>query len=127
MGQDTKEYPLYPTLPEAAMQEAQELMDGFKVKMKAVADEVLGDLYCNISEYIESDHWSNFRSQIIDGMCNYQNRKIQGEYDFKRIRQAILAEHRTDIIPDLNQDMLEEIAALKERIRYLEEVQNYRH
>ena len=109
------------------MQQAQELMDGFKVKMTAIAEEVLSDLYCNVSEYIESDHWSNFRTQIMDGMCNYQNRKIQGEYDFKRIRQAILVEHRSEIIPDLNKDMVEEIAAIKKQIQYLEEARQDRY
>jgi hypothetical protein len=121
---EENKYPLYPTLPEAAMEEAQHLMDGFKERMTKLSEEVLGDLYCHVSAYIESDHWSNFRNQILDGLCNYENRKIHGQYDFARIRQAILKEHRDAIIEDLNQDMLKEIAALKEQIRFMDECRN---
>jgi len=121
VSDENKEYPLYPALSEAAAEEAQQLMDGFKVKLKSLCEEVLGDLYAGISMYIESDHWQNYRNEIMDGMCDYGNRKVQGAHDFKRIRQAILKEHRADIIEDLNQDMVQEIAALKKQIEYMEE------
>lgn len=116
-----EEYPLYPTLPEAAKEDAQKIIDQFKAQMVKVAEDAIGNLYTDVSMYVESDHWQNYRNQILDGMCNYGNRKIQGEHDFARIRKAILKEHREEIITDLNQDMVKEIAALKEHIKWLEE------
>jgi hypothetical protein len=117
-----KNYPLYPELSEEAAKQAQELLEDFKKKMLAVCEETLSALYTDVSAYIESDQWTNFRNEILTGMCNYNNRKIQGEYDFKKIRQSILASHREEIISDLNQDMLSEIAALKKEIEQLYEM-----
>ena len=114
------EYPLYPTLTEAGEKEAQAVIDRFKESMKKVADEAIADLYCDVANYIESDSWTNFRNEIMEGFKNYDNRKIQGEYDFKEIRQAILKNHREDIIDDLNQDMLKEIDDLNKHIVFLQ-------
>ena len=114
----SKEYPLYPELSEEGEKEAQTLIDKFKEELKKVADEAIGDLYCDIACHISSDSWSNYRNEMMAGFRNYDNRKVQGEYDFKEIRQAILKEHRDDIIEDLNQDMLKEIERLKEQIAF---------
>ena len=51
---------------------------------------------------------------ILDGYKNYNNRKIQAAYDFKKIRAEIYKEYREDIVNDLNQDMLKEIEELKQ-------------
>ncbi len=117
-----KEFPLYPDLSPEAAEEAAQLLETFKGKMLKVCEETLSTLYTDISAYIESDQWSNFRNQVLDGLKNYNNRKIQGKYDFAAIRKAILDEHRADIIDDLDQDMLEEIQTLKMRIRHMEEM-----
>ena len=73
-------YPLYPNLSEQAEQEAQELMNTFREKFKKVAhdtiEDSLSELYCDITPYIQSDSWTNFRNQIMDGFRNYNNRKI---------------------------------------------------
>lgn len=116
-----EEYPLYPELPEEAKKEAQALIDDFKKQIADVAKEVIGKFYCDVATYIETDSWTNFRNEIMDGMKDYNNRKIQGAHDFKEIRQAILKHHRADIIADLNQDMVSEIDSLKERITMLQE------
>lgn len=115
------EYPLYPELSEEGKKEAQQIIDGFKEKMKKVVDEIIGDAYCDVVNYIESDSWSNFRNQIMDGFKDYDNRKITAKYDFKEIRQSILKHHREEIIKDLDQDNLKEIDDLKNRIKYLKE------
>jgi len=119
------EYPFFPELTKEAENEAQELINKFKKKLSEAANEVLSELYCEIAFYIGSDSWTNFRKQIVDGFRNYNNRKIQAEYDFKKIRQEILKEYREDIIPDLNQDMLEEIENLKSTIEGLQELRNH--
>ena len=55
----------------------------------------------------------------MDGFRNYDNRMVMGEHDFKNIRAAIYKEYRDEIIVDLNQDMVEEIEALKNQIVWL--------
>lgn len=114
------EYPLYPELSENAKHEAQKLIDSFKAQVTKAADEAIGKLYCEMSSYIESDSWSNFRNEIMDGFKDYDNRKIQSAYDFKAIRQSILKHHREDIINDLNQDSLDEIEVLKKQIEKIQ-------
>jgi hypothetical protein len=110
------DYPLYPTLAPEAAQQAQLLMDGFKVKMHKLCDEVLGDLYCDVAAYIETDQWTNFRNELFAGFSNYGNRRIQAAYDFAKIRRAIFEQFREEIVKDLNQDLVEEVAELKKRI-----------
>ena len=83
------EYPLYPELTEAGKKEAVELIESFKTALKKVAEETISNLYCDVIQYIESDSWNNFRNELMSGLKNYANRRIQGEYDFKAIRQQI--------------------------------------
>ncbi len=118
---EQEKYPLYPNLSEEGKVEAQKLLESFMENMKKAADETIGKLHYSLIHDIESDSWSNFRNDLMDGFKNYDNRKIQNRYDFKKIRQSILKEHREDIINDLNQDMLEEISSLKKQIEDLKE------
>ena len=114
------EYPLYPELSDEGKEEAQKLIDSFKEKIKKAADETIEDLYTKMMPYIESDTWCNFRNEIMEGFKDYDNRKIQGKFDFRDIRKSILKNHREDIIEDLNQDMVLEIEKLKKDIVYLQ-------
>jgi len=110
------QYPLFPRLDDEGQTHAQELVDKFKEKMKKAADEVLGELYCDVAVHIESDSWSNFRNELMDGFRNYRNRHIQNKYDFAEIRKQIFKEFREEIIQDLNQDYLAEIESLKKEL-----------
>ena len=112
-------YPLFPALSSDGQEEAQKIIDDFKNQMEKIASQTLGKLYTDVVLYIETDSWTNFRNEIMDGFKNYGNRKIQARYAFKEIRQAILKEYRDEIIDDLNQDMVEEIANLKKTIDML--------
>jgi hypothetical protein len=123
----SEQYPLFPKLSEDGNKDAQAIIDKFKEAIKKVADEAISDFYCDVALYIESDSWGNFRNEIMDGFRNYDNRKIQGKYDFKVIRQAILNHHREDIVADLNQDMLEEIEGLKKTIESLQRMIDNRY
>jgi predicted HAD superfamily phosphohydrolase len=113
-----EEFPLYPELSEEGAQEAQKLVDRFKAELTKAADNAIGDLYCDVATHIESDSWTNYRNKLMDGLQNYDNRLVQGEHDFKKIRQSILEEHREDLIKDLNQDLVQENEALKEQADY---------
>lgn len=114
------EYPLYPELSEDAQKEAVKLIESFKENLKKAAEEAIGNLYVDVMPYIESDTWSNFRGQVVDGFRNYNNSKIQAKYDFKQIRQKIYEEYRDEIIEDLNKDLVEENKNLKETIARME-------
>jgi hypothetical protein len=111
-----EEYPLYPKLAPEAEAEAQALMDGFKEQMLKLCQATLSQLYCDVSAYIESDHWTNYRNDLLAGLQNYGNRKVQASYDFAKIRRAIFEEYRDEIVSDLNQDLLAEIERLKDQL-----------
>ena len=115
------EFPLYPELPEAGKEEAQALVDKFKEQLKKAAQDAISDLYTDVAVFIESDSWSNFRNKLMDGFKNYNNRKLQADYDFKEIRQQIFKEFRADIINDLNQDLVAENEGLKKDVERLEQ------
>ncbi len=118
----SEEYPLYPELTEQGKDEAQKIMDIFKPQVtKVVTDlleEVIGSLYCVVSYYIDSDHWTNYRNALMDGFKGYKQGKANHEHDYKALRQAIYKNHKEEIVKDLNQDLLEEIEKLKEQIRF---------
>ena len=113
---------LYPELPEQAKKATQEIMDKFKIEMLKISEQALGELYCDVAVYVEEDSWTNFRNELLDGFCDYNNHKINSSYDFKAIRQSILKEYHDDIIKDLNQDMLEEIKELKKHVEFLQKI-----
>ncbi len=111
-----KEFPLYPELKEAGKEEAQGLMDEFKKKMESLAKEILSHIYTDVSIYIESDSWANFRNEILQGFSKYGNRKLQSDYDFAKIRQTIFEEHREEIIKEVEQDIVKENESLKKQL-----------
>jgi len=115
----SEKYPLYPRLSEEGEKESQIIIDAFKEKLKAAAEDAIGELYCDVVPHIESDSWTNYRNDLMDGFSNYGNRLIQGEHDFAKIRASILKNHHEEIISDLNQDMLKEIERLKEEIEFV--------
>jgi hypothetical protein len=115
------EYPLYPELSEEGKKEADAFLESFREKMKKVADDVLAEVYTSCVPYIETDSWANFRRELLDGFRNYNNRKIQGEYDFAEIRAQIYKDYRAELIPDMDQDLVKENARLKEQIKFMEE------
>ena len=118
----SKEFPLYPELKEEAKKEAQALMDGFKKKieekMLEVCKGVLTDLYCDVAMYIESDSWSNFRNEILQGFSKYGNRKLQADYAFAKIRKTIFEEHREEIIKEVEQDIVKENESLTKQLEW---------
>ncbi len=117
-----KEYPFYPKLPEAGKEEAQLIIDGFKKKLVEAAEEAISNLYCDIVVHIESDSWTNYRNDMMEGFKDYNNRKVQGQHDFKAIRQQIYKDFRSDIIKDLDQDNLEKIKGLEEQLKWEKEL-----
>jgi len=115
----SEEYPLYPSLTEQGKEEAQKIMDRFKPQLKNIMEEVMGQLYTDVSYYIESDHWTNYRNALMNGFKDYGGGKPNHEHDYKELRQAIYRNNKEEIVKDLNQDLVEEIYELKKQIEYM--------
>ena len=115
------EYPLYPELTLQGKEEAQKIMDSFKPKLAKLMNEVLSDLYTDVSYYVESDHWTNYRNALMDGFNGYGGGKQDNHYCYKELRQAIYRNHKDEIVRDLNQDLVEENKQLKEYIEQLQQ------
>ena len=118
------EYPLYPELTEQGKEEAQKIMDSFKPKLKKLMDEVLADLYTDVSYYVESDHWTNYRNALMDGFRGYGGGKPNHEYDYKELRQSIYKNHKNEIVADLNKDLVEENERLTAEVKRLQQLIN---
>lgn len=116
----SNEYLLYPKLSEQGAEEAQRIMDSFKPRIKALVEEAMSDLYTDVSYYIESDHWTNYRNALMDGFKGYTGGKTNHAYDYKELRQAIYANHKDEIVKDLNQDLVTENEQLKLQIERLQ-------
>ncbi|MHA1832468.1 MAG: hypothetical protein ACTSV7_00635 [Candidatus Baldrarchaeia archaeon] len=117
---EDKDYPLYPELTEQGKEEAQKIMDSFKLKLATLLDEVMADLYTDVSFYVESDHWTNYRNSLMDGFKDYKHGKAGHEYNFKDLRQVIYENNKDEIVQDLNQDLVAENEKLKADIERLQ-------
>lgn len=116
----------YPPLSEEGKQEAELVVKWAKEELKKVCEEALSKIYVDIPVYIESDSWTNFRNDVMDGYQDYSRRKIIRDYDFKRIREKIFCEFRDEIIKDLDQDNLDKIKELQKEIAHLREIMRSR-
>ena len=112
----SEEYPLYPALTEQGEIEAQKIMDSFKPAITDLITDIMGKLYTDVSYYVESDHWCNYRNALMDGFKGYTDNKDKHQYDFKELRQAIYDKNKAQIVKDLNQDLVEENEQLKKQI-----------
>jgi hypothetical protein len=110
---------LYPELTEQGKMEAQRIMDRFKQEMANVAKEVLADFYTDVSYYVESDHWTNYRNALMNGLRGYTVGNVDNSYTYEQIRKAIYDNNKEEIIKDLNQDLVEENERLKNEIKKL--------
>jgi hypothetical protein len=115
------EYPLYPTLTEEGAKEAQMILDAFKERMAKVAKEALNDMYTDVIGYIESDSWTNFRNQMMEGFKDYNNRKIQDLYAFKEIRAQIFKDFREEIMKEMPDELVKENESLKAEMKWMRE------
>lgn len=120
MKTTSEESTLYPKLTAQGEEEAQRIMDSFKPKIKKVIEEVMSDLYTDVSYYVQSDHWENYRNDLMNGLKSYGTGKKDDEFLWKQVRQAIYFNHKDEITKDLNQDLLEENKQLLDKITQLE-------
>ena len=103
---------------EQMSKEAQEYIDLFKERMKKVADEVLGEVYCNLMPHIESDSWTNYRNYIRFGFSKEWTGDAWRREYHTDLRNQIFNEHKEELIPLLNQDLLERIESLEMQLKH---------
>jgi hypothetical protein len=113
---ETKQEVFYPELSEQGAKQAVELIEKFKAQLAKHAEEAIDALYMDIMPFIEADSWTNYRSQIVSGLSNYNNKDTY-PYDFQRIRAAIFKQHKDEILKDLNQDLVKENEMLKKQLK----------
>ena len=123
----SNEYPLYPRLTEEGEKEAQRIMDSFKPRIKSLVDELMGDLYCEVAHHIESDAWTNYKNDMLDGFKGYKENCDKHPRDFKELRQAIYSNNKEEIIRDLNKDLVNENKGLQEHIDLLQKQMHDRY
>lgn len=106
---------------EKLQKEAQEFIDGFKIKMKKIADETLGELYCNIGPYVETDQWTNYREALrLELSHEYKYSRFKDEWA-KNLRRAIFVENRQELAELLNKDLLDRVKVLEDRVKEYEQ------
>lgn len=110
-------------LSEAGKAEAVEIIEKFKKHIKSAivgaVEETLDEVYRDVVPYIETDAWSNFRSDVVNEICGYHHNGLMRQYDFVLLRQSILENHRDEIVQHLNQDLLKEVEELKQTVEIL--------
>lgn len=109
---------LYPELSDEGKVEAQRIVDTFKAGLSRLCEETIGDFYCEVANYAETDAWDNVRSHLLEGLRGYKSSKYG---PWNEIRKSIYRNHREEIINDLNQDLVKEIETLKAQIARLRE------
>jgi uncharacterized protein (DUF488 family) len=119
MSED-KQFDIYPELDEQGKLEAQKLINRFKKKMLETAEDVLGNLYCDVAVHIETDSWTNYRNKMMDGLMNYGNQTPLKKELYEKLREKLLHDYAPQIIDDLNKDLLDEIAELKRQIESMQ-------
>jgi hypothetical protein len=119
----------YPKLPEDAEIAAQKLIDNSRDYLKKVIEnattEIFDKIYVDFVPWIASDSWGNFRMQIVDAICNYNQLREFSRWDAKKVRNRIFSEYKEEIVEDLNQDNLEKIKELEEEIVRLKKESRY--
>jgi hypothetical protein len=110
---------LYPELSDEGVQQFENAITAMKKQMEKAAVEAIDGVYVGLTHYIESDAWSNFRSEIVQAVSDYRGYKKVSGYDAKKIRRAIFEDFREEIISDLNQDNIDRIAELEEQIEQM--------
>lgn len=94
--------------------DAEEFLLKFKSRMKAVTEEVMGELYVNCLPYIETDAWTNYREKL----------RLELEYEYKfstfkqewaqNFRRAVFVENREELSKLIAQDILKRIKHLED-------------
>ena len=112
-----------------AFEKAQaELVDAFKAKMKKIAEEVLSDLYTDVSTYAVQDAHINFKNALRDELSEAFRKEIlspeYGQYSWgANMRKALLENHSDEIRTALISDLQ---GTIKTQEEHIEQLRRYR-
>jgi len=88
--------------------QGQAYMDTFKKKMKAICEEILGNMYVDLMPHIESDTWTNYRNVLRNEYENdLKTSYFKSEYGV-RFRRLIFQENKKEMVDLINKDLLKE-------------------
>lgn len=97
-------------------QQAEALLQSFAERMKNLANEIIGDAWVELMPYIDTDVWSNVRTQFTSDLISYPEFCKHSARNAKELRKRMLREHREEIVNDTIRDLEEEIVKLLARI-----------
>jgi hypothetical protein len=100
--------------PEKLQADAQNFIDSFRVKMKHISEEILGEIYVNVGPYVETDQWTNYRESLrIELEHEYKYSKFKSEWA-TNFRRAVFVENREEISNLISDDILKRIKHLED-------------
>ena len=103
----------------------QELVDTFKLKLKKAAEEVLSDLYTDVSSYASSDAHMNFYNYLKDELRESFIKEVSekyGHYSWAHsIRMELMKIYPEILSNKIIEDLQEQIKSLKDTIQQLHE------
>lgn len=94
--------------------EAQAAIEGFRSKMRAIADEALGQIYVDVIPYLETDSWTNYREALrleLEHEYKFSNFRKEWATNFRR---AVFVENREEISKLIEADILKRIKHLED-------------
>lgn len=103
----------YPEITEGARVEVENLLAKFKRDMKRIAEDAISPLYTDISPHIETDHWTNLRTAILNDLAGYS--KLTG-IDRDRILAGVWKNHSEEIRNDKIAELEKQVSQLHDSI-----------
>lgn len=95
-------------------EQAQEYINKFRLQMKSIAEDTIGELYCNIMPYMETDTWTNYREALrIELEHEYKYSNFKQDWA-KAFRRAVFVENREEISKLIESDILKRIQHLED-------------
>lgn len=114
------------TLTEPHQEQFVQFMDRAKKQfiqmLRDEADSILGTCYTDYAHHIDSNVWTNYREDLRKELSGSLYKQITDSSDghwAKNVRDMIFLEHRDELEKALNQDLVSEIARLKNEINIL--------
>lgn len=93
--------------------------EAIKGTYKKACEYLLHDFYDACGHYLH-EHFSNFESdiwkQVSDQLIRGYSQGKWSKYNHKELRETLFREHKDEIIKQLDQDLVEEVARLKEAL-----------
>ena len=108
---EKQDEPFYPAVSEEGKLAMLRLLERFKFdvhkELTGVVDDVLGEAYSSMQDWIELDSIINVRTKMQNDFSRYENSKEGiGVPIFRNLRKTWLRQNHDDVVADLNQDLV---------------------